>query len=382
MDPYWRHFLPAELGGKLRSAEIWLVVGTRPEAIKLSPVASALADRGLDPRLVLTGQHVGLDPAEHELERLRRLDLHCPGLTHPDAHVARVRRSLRRHLASPPALLIVQGDTSSALGAAMAGFDRAVPVAHVEAGLRTGDPGSPWPEEAYRSTIDQRATLLFAPTDSAAANLAGEAVPGAVFVTGNSGIDALRAAERQLPPARLRERARPCLLVTCHRRESWGEGLAGIASALRAIAESGLADIRFVLHPNAHVTATMRRSLGGCRGIELVDPCEHSAMLELMRDADLILSDSGGMQEEAPGLGVPLLVLRDKTERSEGIVSGNARLVGTDPQRIRREVERLLGDPVALATMATRAFPYGDGYAAPRIARLVEDWLEARRLRA
>ena len=279
-------------------------------------------------------------------------------------------------------MLIVQGDTSSALGAALAGFDSAVPVAHVEAGLRTGDPASPWPEEAYRSTIDSQATLLFAPTDSAAANLADEAVPGAVFVTGNSGIDALRAAERQLPPPSLHERARPCLLVTCHRRESWGDGLAGIASALRAIAESGLADIRFVLHPNAHVTATMRQALGGCRGIELVDPCSYAAMLELMRDADLVLSDSGGMQEEAPGLGVPLLVLRDKTERSEGIASGNARLVGTDPQQIRSEVERLLCDPVALAAMANRAFPYGDGYAAPRIAGVIEEWLKSQRLRA
>ncbi len=289
---------------------------------------------------------------------------------------------MRRHLAAPPALLIVQGDTSSALGAALAGFDRAVPVAHVEAGLRTGDPASPWPEEAYRSTIDSQATLLFAPTDNAAANLAGEAVPGAVIVTGNSGIDALRAAEGQLPPPSLHERARPCLLVTCHRRESWGDGLAGIAAALQAIAASGIADIRFVLHPNAHVTATMRQALGAYRGIELVDPCGHAAMLQLMREADLILRDSGGMQEEAPGLGVPLLVLRDKTERSEGIASGNARLVGTDPERIRTEVERLLRDPLALAAMANRAFPYGDGYAAPRIAGVIEEWLKSQQLRA
>jgi UDP-N-acetylglucosamine 2-epimerase (non-hydrolysing) len=289
---------------------------------------------------------------------------------------------LQPHFAPPPALLIVQGDTSSALGAALAGFDRAIPVAHVEAGLRTGDPTSPWPEEAYRTAIDRRATLLFAPTEGAAANLAEEGVPGAVFVTGNSGIDALRTAEAQLAPPSVHERARPCLLVTCHRRESWGDGLAGIAAALRAIAASDLADIRFVLHPNAHVAATMCAALGGCRGIELVAPCGYAAMLGLMRDADLILSDSGGMQEEAPGLGVPLLVLRDKTERKEGIASGNARLVGTDPERIRCEVERLIGDPVALTAMGRRAFPFGDGFAAPRIAGAIEDWLKAQRLRA
>ena len=332
--------------------------------------------------MVLTGQHPDLDPADHGLEQFRRLELGCPGLAHPDAHVGRVRRALQGHLAQPPALIVVQGDTSSALGAAQAGFDRAVPVAHVEAGLRTGDPACPWPEESYRTAIDAHSALLFAPTEEAAANLADEQVPGAVFVTGNTGIDALRAAEQRLPPPVLRERDRPQLLVTCHRRESWGEGLAGIAEALRAIAASGIADVRFVLHPNAHVARAMRTLLGRCAGIELVEPCGHLAMLAMMRDADLVLSDSGGMQEEAPGLGVPLLVLRGKTERPEGIASGNARLVGTDPEAIRAEVERLLRDRSALAAMAARAFPYGDGRSAPRIAALVSEWLAGQRLRA
>jgi UDP-N-acetylglucosamine 2-epimerase (non-hydrolysing) len=286
------------------------------------------------------------------------------------------------HFSSPPDLLIVQGDTSSALGAAQAGFDRGVPVAHVEAGLRTGDPASPWPEESYRTAIDAQATLLFAPTDGAAANLAIETVPGAVFVTGNTGIDAFRAAEEMLPPRLLRERHRPQLLVTCHRRESWREGLQAIAEALRSLARTAIADIRFVLHPNPHVARSMRGLLAGHERIELVDPCGHSAMLALMRDADLILSDSGGMQEEAPGMGVPLLVLRDKTERPEGLASGNALLVGTDPKRIFAEVERLLRDPLALAAMGKRAFPFGDGRAAGRIAGLVGEWLEAQRLRA
>ena len=357
-------------------------MGTRPEAIKLSPVAAALEARGLDCLVVLTGQHPDLDLAEHDLGHLPRLELACPGLPQPDAHVARVRRAMHRHLASSPALLLVQGDTSSALGAAQAAFDCAVPVGHVEAGLRTGDPASPWPEENYRTAIDARSSLLFAPTEGAARNLAEERVPGAVFVTGNSGVDALRAAEQRLRPPVLRERDRPQLLVTCHRRESWDEGLAGIAEALCDIAASGAAEIRFVLHPNAHVSRAMRALLADCAGIAMVEPCEHEAMLAMMRDADLILSDSGGMQEEAPALGVPLLVLRDKTDRPEGIVSGNALLVGTDPQRIREQVERLLGDRAALARMGARAFPYGDGRAAPQIAALVTQWLAEQRLRA
>lgn len=277
---------------------------------------------------------------------------------------------------------MVQGDTSSALGAAQAAFDRSIPVAHVEAGLRTGDSASPWPEERYRTAIDAQATLLFAPTEGAATNLSAETAPGAIFVTGNTGIDAFRAAEATLPPAMLRERTRPQLLVTCHRRESWGEGLEAIAGALRSLAASAFADIRFVLHPNRHVARAMRALLGGIEGIDLVEPCGHRAMLAMMRDADLILSDSGGMQEEAPALGVPLLVLREKTERPEGLASGNALLVGTDPERILAEVRRLLGDPLALAAMSNRALPFGDGRSAGRIAGLVGEWLEAQRLRA
>ncbi len=366
----------------LRNAEVWLVVGTRPEAIKLSPVASALAEHGLECVLTLTGQHPALDPAEFGLGHLRRIDLDCPGRPCPDAHVAQVRRALGPRLAPPPALVVVQGDTSSALGAAEAAIDRAIPVAHVEAGLRTGDLASPWPEEAYRTAIDQCATLLFAPTESAAANLAAEHAPGAAFVTGNTGIDAVLEASARLPAPSLREAARPMLLVTCHRRESWGAGLKGIAEAVADIGGSGLADVRFVLHPNRHVAAAMRQGLGGRAGIELVEPCGHPDMLAHMRDASLILSDSGGMQEEAPALGVPLLVLRDKTERPEGLATGNARLVGTDPDRIVAEVRSLIGDPGSLAAMSRRAFPYGDGRAAPRIAGLIAEWIAARRLRA
>jgi UDP-N-acetylglucosamine 2-epimerase (non-hydrolysing) len=287
--------------------------------------------------------------------------------------VGAVTTALLPSLAEPPDLLIVQGDTSSALGAALAGFTAGVPVAHVEAGLRTYDPKLPWPEEEYRTAIDARADLLFAPTEMAAANLRAEQVPGEIHVTGNTSIDAILALEAQLAPAKPRSGGRPKLLVTAHRRESWGEGLRAIGAALRDLASQ--ADIDFVLHPNPHVAATMRDLLGGVAHLRLVPPCTHHELAERMRDSDLILSDSGGIQEEAPALGVPLLVLREKTERPEGLASGSATLVGTSANRIVTEARRLLADAGALAAMHRRAFPYGDGRSAPLIAAIVAAWL-------
>lgn len=251
-------------------------------------------------------------------------------------------------------------------------------MAHVEAGLRSHDPLLPWPEEEYRTAIDELADLLFAPTELAARNLVREEVAGEIHVTGNSGIDALRTAEAALPPPALHGGGLPRLLVTCHRRESWGEGLKSIAAALVTLARDSSARIDVVLHPNAHVAASMRRLLDTTPGIALLDPCSHRELVRRMRDADLVLSDSGGMQEEAPALGVPLLVLRDVTERPEGVATGNARLVGTDAARIVEETRRLLSDPLALATMSRRSFPYGDGRAGPRIAAIIEEWLRRR----
>jgi UDP-N-acetylglucosamine 2-epimerase (non-hydrolysing) len=273
-----------------------------------------------------------------------------------------------------PDLLVVQGDTSSALGAALAGFTAGVTVAHVEAGLRTHDPQLPWPEEEYRTAIDAQADLLFAPTAIAAANLEAERAPGEIHVTGNTAIDALVETDATLPPPQ-RQASQPRILVTCHRRESWGDGLQSIASALRTLAHRGGLAIDVVLHPNEHVAGAMKASLAGWPGISLLAPCGHRELVSRMREATLVLSDSGGIQEEAPALGVPLLVLREKTERPEGLQCGSARLVGTSAVRIVEEVERLLGDPVALAAMSRRSFPYGDGQAAGRIAAIVEDWL-------
>ena len=365
----------------MRIADIWLVVGTRPEAIKLSPVAEALAARGLTPLLVLTGQQQ-LDADGFGLGDFHQLRLGCPGQENPHLHVQRVSEALLPMLHDGPDLLVVQGDTSSALGGALAGFSAGVPVAHVEAGLRTHDPALPWPEEEYRTAIDADADLLFAPTELAAANLHAEKVRGEIHVTGNTGIDALLAVERQLPPRTPRDGGLPRLLVTCHRRESWGQGLESIAMALRELAKREVARIDLILHPNAHVAGTMRRLLGDGPNVNLIGPCGYAELIRRMRDCDLILSDSGGIQEEAPALGIPLLVLRHKTERPEGIATGNARLIGTDACAIVDEVTRLLADPTTWAAMARKALPYGNGHAAPHIAAIVEDWLERKESRS
>lgn len=343
----------------------------------MQPVARALAALGLTPKLILTGQHDALDPAEFGLEQYAATRLDCRGEADPHSHVRKVTQAVLPLLVDEPDLILVQGDTSSALGGALAGFAAGLAVAHVEAGLRTGDPSLPWPEEEYRTAIDAKADLLFAPTDLAALNLACDRVPGEVHVTGNTGIDALLEVEARLPAA-VRDRAAPRLLVTCHRRESWGAGLASIAAALIALAQRGNVEIRVVLHPNPAVAGAMRDALRGTPGIRLEDPCSHSELVRKMRDSDLILSDSGGIQEEAPALGVPLLVLREKTERPEGIATGNMRLVGTSRDRIVNEVRTLLKDPAELARMARRAFPYGDGHAATRIAEHIDRWLHSR----
>jgi UDP-N-acetylglucosamine 2-epimerase (non-hydrolysing) len=327
------------------------------------------------PTLIFTGQHPGLAPREFGIDAFPRMTLACPGREDPHAHVGAVTMALLPLMGDAPDLIVVQGDTSSALGGALAAFTTGTPVAHVESGLRTHDPMLPWPEEEYRAAIDADADLLFAPTELAAANLRAENVPGEIYVTGNTGIDAVLEAASRLPPATLHDGGSPRILVTCHRRESWRDGMRSIAAALIELAGDGAARAEVVLHPNAHVAGSMRRLLAGARGVSLLDPCGHGELLGRMRDADLVLSDSGGIQEEAPALGVPLLVLRDKTERPEGIAAGTARLVGTDQSRIVAEARRLLDSPTERAAMSRRTFPFGDGRAAGRIAAIIERWL-------
>jgi UDP-N-acetylglucosamine 2-epimerase (non-hydrolysing) len=368
-------------GGKLREYRIASVVGTRPEAIKLSPVAHALAALGEPPSLLVTGQHPGLELGDHRLQGFESLLLDCPGQPDPMQHSEMVRAALRRFLPlDPPDLIIVQGDTSSALGGALAARELGIPLAHVEAGLRTHDPAMPWPEEVNRVTIDRLSDLLFAPTFANAHNLRRERVHGEIHVTGNSGIDALAALVGPLPLLPRRQwwpRRRFQLLVTCHRRENWDAGLAGLAEALVVLAGKHVrSDI--LLPPNPKVTERLTDLLGGQRGIRLVPPLSHSAMVRAMREADLILSDSGGMQEEAPALSVPLLVLREKTERPEALAFGSTDLVGTNPQRIVAAVDRLRRNRSQLKAMAPGVLPFGDGHSGPRIAAHCIAFLEGQ----
>jgi UDP-N-acetylglucosamine 2-epimerase (non-hydrolysing) len=347
------------------------LVGTRPEAIKMAPVVRALASAGLAPRLVLTGQHP-LDEADYRLEMVDRIRLDCPGGGDPFAHARRVRHTVLAVLQpAPPALLLVHGDTSSALGGALAAEALGIPLGHVEAGLRSFDPRNPWPEEENRVAIDRRSDLLFAPTETSAANLHAEGLRGRVYVTGNTGIDALLAA---LPAPQPRLPGPPRLLVTCHRRENWGAPMRSVAEALCDLDRLRVLDIRVVLHPNPAVGNAMRDWLARSPAIETIEPLDHTTMLAAIQSSDLVLSDSGGVQEECPALGVPLLVLRDRTERPEGIASGNMVLVGTARDRIVATVLRLL-DPAAHARMARRSLPFGDGHAGPRIAGHVADFL-------
>jgi UDP-N-acetylglucosamine 2-epimerase (non-hydrolysing) len=266
--------------------------------------------------------------------------------------------------------VVVQGDTSSALGGSLAAKIAGIPLAHVEAGLRSHDRRRPWPEEEFRVAIDTQAELLFAPTQLSAANLRRERVSGRIHVTGNSGIDAALAVKRRLQLPTAPERRR--LLVTCHRRENWGEGIDGIAASLRMIAAEGIARITVILHPNPALSDRVRELLGGHNAITLDRPCNHSGTIEAMLCSDLVLSDSGGMQEEAAALGVPLLVLREKTERPEALAYGSVELVGTGPDRIVEAVRRRLDGGIAPAP----ALLFGNGQAGERIAAIVDEWLE------
>lgn len=327
------------------------------------------------PTLVMTGQHPQLDPADYRLEHYRTVRLDCTGQNDPHAHVGAVSKAvLSVLLGASPDLVVVQGDTSSALGGALAAKMAGVAIAHVEAGLRSHDRRRPWPEEEFRVAIDRDSDLLFAPTELSEANLRRERVRGEVHVTGNSGIDAALAVRRKIE--RRSTKQGPSLLVTCHRRENWGAGISGIAEALKAIAAEKLARVEVVLHPNPELSGYIRSLLAGEAGITMKQPFSHSQMVEAMVAADLLLSDSGGIQEEAAAIGVPLLVLRERTERPEAIACGTLELVGTDPDGIVNAVRRRLGSK----PNHVEALPFGDGRAGERIAAIVTEWLAAKDL--
>ena len=281
-----------------------------------------------------------------------------------------------------PDRVIVQGDTTTAAMAALCAHYQKIPVAHVEAGLRSGDLGQPWPEEVNRKVVTQAADIHFAPTRMAADNLLAEQVHEAdIHLTGNTVIDALLATvdkldELSAQTARSRAliqgaQGRRIVLVTCHRRENFGDGLGGIARALKTLSQRPDLEIIVPVHPNPAVGAALQ-SLAGCERVRLVEPLDYIPFVQMLSACDLVLTDSGGVQEEAPALSKPVLVLRDKTERPEGVEAGCARLVGTRAEAIVAEASRLLDDAGAYAAMTHGGSPYGDGRAAERIANVLE----------
>jgi UDP-N-acetylglucosamine 2-epimerase (non-hydrolysing) len=369
-------------GGRLR---VLSVFGTRPEAIKMAPVVGALAESPrVDSRVCVTAQHrdmldqvlglFGIDP-DFDLDVMRS----GQDLTDVTVSVLEGLRDVMR--AWRPDRVLVHGDTTTTLAASLAAFYERVPTGHVEAGLRSGDPRAPWPEEINRRLTGALADLHFAPTATAAANLQREGVPPArILVTGNTVIDALlEAIERLRGDDRLAAAARDAVpfvdpsrrlvLVTGHRRESFGEGFERICRALARLARRDDVQIVYPVHPNPRVQEPVRRILGDEGRVHLIAPLDYLPFVYLMERAALVITDSGGIQEEAPSLGKPVLVMRETTERPEAVAEGTVRLVGTDEDRIVAEAERLLDDPAAYAAMARSHNPYGDGRASGRIVR-------------
>lgn len=362
---------------------IMVTFGTRPEAIKMFPVVHALrAAEAFDVRVAVTAQHremldqvldmAGIEP---DID----LDLMQPGQS-LDALSARIITRFGEALdTEKPDRVLVHGDTLTTMMATLACYFRRIPVGHVEAGLRSGDIYAPWPEEVNRKVTGAVADLHFAPTQQAAAALRAENVPGsAIHVTGNTVIDALLtarariAADPGLAPivAPLKERfaGKRIIAVTAHRRENFGAGMQAIAAALQEIAAREDVAIIYPMHPNPNVAEVMRPALSGHANIALIEPLDYLNFVAMMEASTLVLTDSGGIQEEAPALGKPVLVMRDTTERPEGVTAGTARLVGADRDRIVSAVSELLDDGAAFEAMARAHNPYGDGRASQRIA--------------
>ncbi len=367
--------------------KVLTVFGTRPEAIKLAPVIKALeADPEIASRTCTTGQHremvdrvlevFGIRP-DHDLALMR------PGQT-LNGLAARAVAALDPVLeAERPDRVLVHGDTTTALAATLAAFHRQIPVGHVEAGLRTGDLARPWPEEANRRCIDAVADQLYAPTAAASANLRAENLgPRRIVVTGNTVIDALAIAHRRSEAAPVSaelaavearaEAGAKIILVTGHRRESFGAGFQGICTALARLAERGDVEIVYPVHPNPQVREPVLSRLGGLPRVHLIEPLDYLPFVRLLACAHFTLTDSGGVQEEAPSLGTPVLVMRDVTERPEAVAAGTARLVGTDPDRILAAASALLDEPEDHARVSRIANPYGDGRASARILAAIK----------
>ena len=365
--------------------KILFLFGTRPEAIKLCPVLLHMRSRPCDfkVRVAVTAQHREmLDQilATFEVTPDYDLNLMLPGQSLFQS-TTRILAGLEPMFAAEtPDLVLVQGDTTTTLCGALAAFYKRVPVGHVEAGLRTGDLQQPFPEEMNRVVTTRLAALHFAATEGAARNLRAEGVdPRRIFVTGNSGIDAVLAVRDGLDQGRWSnyrrgpfwsriDDSKKLVVVTAHRRESFGEGFERICAALAQLAEREDVQIVYPVHPNPNVQDPVNRHLASKPNILLIDPQEYVPFVDLLRSAYMLITDSGGIQEEAPSLGKPVLVLREKTERPEAVDAGTVRLVGTDVPRILEQANRLLDCTEAYQEMSRIHNPYGDGHASQRIA--------------
>ncbi len=367
-------------------AKVLLCFGTRPEAIKMIPVIKALKAFGtLDVRIAVTAQHRGLlDQILADEDLIPDVDLDLMQESQSLEHLAaRILTGFSAVIdTETPDRVVIHGDTLTSTMVAQACYFRQIPVAHIEAGLRSGDIYAPWPEEGNRRLSAVIADMHFAPTQRAAQALLDENIAAdRVHVTGNTAIDALQAAQQKLLDhpelasrfSAVRDKTNDyrIIAVTAHRRENFGLGMTQIADALRQLAGRGDVAIIYPLHPNPHVCQPMREALADCANVHLIEPMGRADFVALLEAASLILTDSGGLQEEAPHLGKPVLVMRDTTERPEGIEAGTAMLVGADSARIVDAASQLLDDPAAYAAMANAHNPYGDGKAALRIARII-----------
>jgi len=369
--------------------KILLIFGTRPEAIKLCPVVRGLREHPdkFDVRVCVTAQH------REMLDQVLRafdvtpdhdLDLMLPGQTLFQS-TSRILAGLEPVLREEkPAMAIVQGDTTTTLCGALAAFYARIPVAHVEAGLRTHDMSQPFPEEMNRVLAARLTALHFAATEKAAENLRAEGVsPASISVTGNTGIDAVLFVRDGLERGALRgsdwpqlDSSKKLIVVTAHRRESFGSGFERICRALAKIADREDVQLVYPVHPNPNVQDPVQRYLAGHSHVRLIEPQSYVPFVDLMRRAYILITDSGGIQEEGPSLGKPILVLREKTERPEAVTAGTVKLVGTDEDRIVSEAARLLEDRGAYDQMSRVHNPYGDGRASERISALIHSFLD------
>ncbi|WMD23548.1 UDP-N-acetylglucosamine 2-epimerase (non-hydrolyzing) [Achromobacter seleniivolatilans] len=358
------------------------IFGTRPEAIKMAPLVHALQrDPQIQSVVCVTGQHREmLDQvlALFDLNAQHDLDIMVPNQTLNGLYARLISRVDGVLEAEQPDCVLVHGDTSTASACALASFHRRVRIGHVEAGLRTGNLAMPFPEEMNRRVVDAVGDWLFAPTSESRANLMRENLAGQITVTGNTVIDALAMTCAKLEPGSALARqldarydwldtSRRLLLVTGHRRESFGDGFKNICAALATLARRDDLQIVYPVHLNPQVRNVVMTELAGLPNVHLIDPLDYLDFVWFMQRAYLILTDSGGVQEEAPYLGKPVLVMRDVTERPEAVRAGTVALVGTDTQRITIEVNRLLDDPGLHQSFSRRINPYGDGRASLRI---------------